>query len=635
MISISNLTKSFGDRDLFKNISLGINRGEKIGLVGPNGAGKSTLFSIILGESEASSGESLINKSVRVGYLPQEAVFKTDSTVLSELLEGDAAIKKLVKEKEDLEHQHKADNPRYGEVLGDLEFMGYFELEHKAKKILSGLGFKVSDFKRKVNTLSGGWQMRTLLAKLLTCPYDVLFLDEPMNHLDLNAALWFKDYLTGFKGTFMMISHDKDFLNDVTNYTLVLEHGTLTKIKGNYSDYEKMRNERIVLLQRQFNEQEKKRQQLKVFMQRFHAQPNKAAQVRAKKKQLEKMPKIIIPLNRQKGLRGFSFPQGRSSGYRVLNLEKISKSYGDIEVYKDFDFEIIQGEKAVLAGANGAGKSTLLKIMADVVKVDKGKRVLGSRVDVGYFSQTRMDILNEYSTVFNEVYSACGGKLTGEQIRTLLGAFLFSGDDVDKKVTILSGGEKSRLILAKLLADPPNFLLLDEPTTHLDVDAVDALIRALNEYKGTLIFISHDIHFVRSVANCVYEVKQGAVKKYPGNFDYYLRRLKGEEKEPTDESVKSQSHQGKKHKGKAFLERQDKKKRQTHNNKISKQIRSLRQEEEKLDLEKNVKVRMLSNPRSHHNKDVVMDIGIRLKEIESRLSQINSEIKTLKKQFQD
>ena len=353
--------------------------------------------------------------------------------------------------------------------------------------------------------------MRALLAKLLTLPYDLLLLDEPTNFLDLGAALWLKDFLATFSGAFIMISHDRDFLDDVTNYTLVLEHGEITKVKGNYEQYARIRDEKRRHLIKQFSEQEKKREQLQRFIDRFHGQPNKAAQVRSKRTQLEKLEPIEVPPDRQDSIRRFHFPKTKRSGYKIIHLDKIKKSYPGAEVYKDFDFEITRGEKAVLVGENGAGKSTLLKILSGTLDIDGGKRTLGHNVDIGYFSQTRMDVLNSMNNVFEEAYNACAGALSADVIRTILAAFFFVGDDVEKPVTVLSGGEKSRLILAKLLINPPNFLLLDEPTTHLDVDAVGALIKALKEYDGTLVCISHDIHFVRSVANTVYEVNNGRV----------------------------------------------------------------------------------------------------------------------------
>jgi ATP-binding cassette subfamily F protein 3 len=636
MIYLKNLSKAYGKKDLFLKISLSINRGEKIGLIGPNGAGKSTLFSIILGQTEASSGEAQLNRGLRVGYLPQEAKFESKISLLAELTEGDEKIMSLKREKETLEAQGKAGLARYGKVLHDLEFMGYFDLEHKAKKVLAGLGFKNSDFGRPIEHLSGGFKMRVLLAKLLVFNYDVLLLDEPTNFLDLEAALWFKEYLNKFKGTFVMISHDKDFLTGVTNFTLVLENGSISKIKGNYDDYELAQAIRRDLLRRQFREQEKKRKQLQMFVSRFHAQPNKASQVRAKKRVLEKMERIIVPRDRRESIRKFNFPQGPKSGYQVMALEKISKSYGDIKVYEDFDFEITKGEKAVFVGPNGAGKSTLLKILAGVLDVDSGRRVLGHKVTAGYFSQTRMDVLNSEDTVFEEAYQASGGRLKPEEMRTLLAAFLFIGDDVEKRVRVLSGGEKSRLILAKLLINPPNFLLLDEPTTHLDVDAVDALIKALSDYEGTLVFISHDIHFVRSVANIVFEVKNARVRKFPGNFDYYWQKAKQEPSEGRIDSpaaitkdVRREDDPGNKN----ALDREEKKRIKANNARISKRIKSLRKEEEDLKLDQNVKARVLANPRSYHNTEMVTQYGRRLKEIEKRLAEITEEINKLKGEF--
>ncbi|MDD5078428.1 MAG: ABC-F family ATP-binding cassette domain-containing protein, partial [Candidatus Omnitrophica bacterium] len=524
MLNINNLSKNYGTKVLFKNVSLNINQGEKIGLIGPNGAGKSTLFSLILQETEASEGEVRLNKGAYIGYLPQESKFSSERTVLAELTEGDERILTLKREKNNLESSNRAGSNRYGEVLHELEILGFFELEHKAKKILSGLGFKERDFNRPISQLSGGWQMRALLGKLLTYHYDLLLLDEPTNYLDLNAALWLKDYLSGFRGTFIMISHDRAFLTDVTNYTLILENGEITKVHGNYQHYEEIKAQRRTHLIKQCKEQDKKIEQLEQFVARFHAQPNKAASVRAKRRVLEKMDeeKVVVPPDPRQSIGNFTFPQTRRSGHKVISLENIYKSYGEIKVYEGLDFEISQGEKAVLAGENGAGKSTLLKILAGIVDIDSGTRTVGYNVDIGYFSQTRTDVLSLENTVLQEAYSAAPGYMAEESIRTILGAFLFTGDDAEKKVKVLSGGEKSRLILAKLLINPPNFLLLDEPTTHLDVDAVEALVRALKDYQGTIVFISHDIYFVRSVANNVFEVKSGRVRKFPGSFDYYL-----------------------------------------------------------------------------------------------------------------
>ncbi|RJP28043.1 MAG: ABC transporter ATP-binding protein [Candidatus Omnitrophota bacterium] len=641
MITITNLSKSYGKKELFRNVSLTINRGEKIGLIGPNGAGKSTLFYLILKELEPSSGDVHVQKNTHIGYLPQEASFHSERTILQELTEGDKRVLSLRKEKRELEDKNEAGSLRYGEILHALESLGFFELEHKAKKILMGLGFKEKDFNRPIKELSGGWQMRVLLANLLTYAYDILLLDEPTNYLDLGAALWLKDYLEGFEGTFIMISHDRDFLTDVTNYTLILENGSITKVHGNYEHYEQIKNEKRKFLLKQFKEQEKKKEQLERFVERFHAQPNKAASVRAKRRVLERMEEeaVVLPPDPRESIGSFKFPQARKSGHRVISLKNISKSYGDIQVYKDFDFEIMQNEKAVLAGENGAGKSTLLKILAGVIDIDNGERAIGYNVDIGYFSQTRMDVLNPENTVLEEAYTASPGSMAEEVVRTILGAFLFTGDDSDKKVKVLSGGEKSRLILAKLLIDPPNFLLLDEPTTHLDVDAVDALIMALKDYEGTLVFISHDIHFVRSVANVVFEVKDGKVRKFPGNFDYYLEKRSTELNVLPEKNIKRD-------KNKVALEearelkkleekrkREEEKKRKSYNDAIRDKITKLVKEKQELNLESYAKSRALSNPRIFRDEETVKAYGRRLKEIEKLLQEIDKGIEDLKSQI--
>jgi ATP-binding cassette subfamily F protein 3 len=641
MITITNLSKNYGKKTLFENISLNINHGEKIGLIGPNGSGKTTLFSLILGEMEPSAGEVRVNKNILIGYLPQESSFKSEYTVLAELTEGDARIMQLKKEKEELEEKNGAGSRRYGEVLHNLETLGFFELEHKAKKILMGLGFKERDFNRPINQMSGGWQMRALLAKLLTCHYDLLLLDEPTNYLDLSAALWLKDFLGGFKGTFIMISHDKAFLTDVTNYTLILENGSITKVRGNYEHYEQIKQEKYKFILKQFKEQEKKMQQLQRFIDRFHAQPNKAASVRAKRRVLEKMEKeaIVLPEDPRASIGRFRFPSTRPSGYRVMKLEGIYKSYADIQVYRDLDFEISQGEKAVLAGENGAGKSTLLKILAGVIDIDSGLRIVGHNVDIGYFSQTRTDVLNLENTVLQEAYSAVAGYMAEETIRTILGAFLFTGDDADKKVKVLSGGEKSRLILAKLLINPPNFLLLDEPTTHLDVDAVEALVVALTDYQGTIVFISHDIYFVRSVANAVFEVKNGRIRKFPGSFDYYLEKKDEfetiiEERKPKLDAQKIAIDLAKeKAEEEQRKRKEEEKKRKAYNASLGEKINRLKQKKEKLQLESYAKARALANPRIYRDENTVRDYGRRMKEIEKIISEIESEIKKLEDQI--
>ncbi|MFH1772081.1 MAG: ATP-binding cassette domain-containing protein [Candidatus Omnitrophota bacterium] len=636
MININNLSKCYGERVLFDNVNLSINPGEKIGLVGPNGAGKTTLFSLILEETEPSCGNITVKSGIRIGYLPQESKFDSKQTVLGELLKGDDKIVSLIKEKEALEHNSGAASSRYGEILHELEVLDYFGLEYKAKRILHGLGFKEDDFNKPVCQLSGGWQMRTLLAKLLTLHFDLLLLDEPTNFLDLSAALWFKDYLARFKGTFIMISHDKDYLDEVANYTLIFENSKLAKVKGNYEHFRRIIEEKRSFLLKKNKEQQKKRKQLQDFINRFHAQPNKASQVRAKRKMLEMMEEIVVPEDRIESIRNFNFPKTKRCGHQLINLKEIDKSYGDNCVYKNFNFEIVRNEKAVLVGENGAGKSTLLKILAGEADIDKGTRLAGYGVETGYFSQARMDVLNPYNDVLEEALSVAGDSLAPEAVRTILGAFLFRGDDVYKSVQILSGGEKSRLILAKLLINPPNFLLLDEPTTHLDVDAVEALIRALKVYDGAFVAISHDIHFVRSVANCVFEVKDGQVTKFPGNFDYYLEarakiphkhsHASGETKDKYISAKERRSEQ-------AQIRKNEKEKRKMHNENLSKRIKKMRKEKESLETSRYAKKRVLDSRCKHSDREVFNKYSSELDKIDIKIAKIDADIEKLKNNF--
>ncbi|MCK5580726.1 MAG: ATP-binding cassette domain-containing protein [Candidatus Omnitrophica bacterium] len=637
MITITNLSKNFTQRTLFKDVSLSIYPKERIGLTGPNGTGKSTLFSIILGDMEATGGGIQKQKNLNIGFLPQEAKFKSEQSVLDEVTSGDMRIQKLLKEKHKLEEDNKADSMRYGDVLHELEQLGIYDLEHKAEKILSGLGFKEQDFHRPIMELSGGWQMRTLLAKLLVYQYDLLLLDEPTNYLDLEATLWLKDYLSKYPGTFIIISHDKIFLNDVTNYTILLENGQMNKIKGNYLEYEEQKEIEQKGLERRKKVVDKKRQQLERFTQRFHAQPNRAAAVRNKRKMIEKLESIELA-QEHRSIKDFEFPQTAPSGYNVVAAEGVSKAYGDKQVYKGLDFEIIRGQKVCIVGPNGAGKSTLLKMLAGVVKEDEGVIKLGHQVRRGYFSQTRLDVLSPSRTVLDELASAVSGSCQAVTMRSLLGLFNFQGDDVFKFVKVLSGGEKSRLILAKLIINPPNFTLLDEPTTHLDIDGVEALTKAFKQYEGTLCFISHDLFFVREIADTIVEVDFGRLKIYPGGLDYYL------DKKSKGETLTQQAEQRKKD-DKKQQQKKKKKDREEENLKIhsaqkqhkqakkrvsaiKKEIEKLEKQMKELETESYVKSRVLSDSYGK-DPELLKEYGKRLKQIPKDQRDIAARIKGL------
>ncbi len=641
MITVTNLCKNFDERMLLDNVSLSIFPNERIGLTGPNGAGKSTLFGIILKTIEPTSGQVQIQKGIKIGYMAQEAKYASDRTVLEEVSSGDDEIRALLTEKHKLEDDNKADSPRYGDLLELLEQKGIYDLEHKAEKILSGLGFKEKEFHKPINQLSGGWQMRTQLAKLLTYQYDLILLDEPTNYLDLEATIWLKGYLAEYNGTFIIISHDKTFLNDVTNYTIILEDAKMTKIKGNYEEYEEAKEIRNRTMEKQQKVIDAKRQQLERFTERFHAQPNRAAAVRNKRKMLDKLEDFDIRQEKH-SIRDFDFPATIESGYTVLTMSKICKSYPDKKIYDNLDFEITKGQKLCLVGPNGAGKSTLLKMIAGVLPFDSGTRKLGHQVELGYFSQTRLDVLNPNRTALEELLSATTRSVPQAQARTLLGVFNFRGDDVFKPVNVLSGGEKSRLILAKLLINPPNFICLDEPTTHLDIDGVEALTSCFKNYQGTLCFISHDLFFVNQIADHIVEVNDGQLKNYHGNLDYYLEKKAGitaahASNEAAAKAMAASNMQKAKQKDDLpahLKEAQEKHKAAMRRlEDIKKETKALEKEQQDLETESYVKSRYLSDTFGR-DQQMMKEYGVRLKEIQSRQRDIAVTIDRLQEEKQ-
>jgi len=639
MITLNNISMGFTQRTLFKDVSLSIFANEKVGLTGPNGAGKTTLFSMILGEMEPLAGYVQLQKNIHIGHLPQEAKFSSQKTVMEELLQGDSRIERLMQEKRKLEDDNKADTVRYGDVLHELETLGIYELEHKAEKILSGLGFQERDFHRPILELSGGWQMRTLLAKLLTYSYDLLLLDEPTNYLDLPATLWLKEFLRNYQGALILISHDRVFLNEVTNYTIILEGQQMIKLKGNYEVYEEQKEMNLKTLEKKHKVIEKKREQLERFAERFHAQPNRASAVRNKRKMIERLEHIELP-QEHRSIKDFEFSQITPSGYAVVQLEKICKAYQDKQVYKDLDFEITKGQKVCLVGPNGAGKSTLLKMLAGVIKADSGTLRYGYGVQSGYFSQSRLDVLNPNLNAFEEVMASAAPGTPSLNARSLLGLFNFHGDDVFKPVKVLSGGEKSRLILAKLLINPPNFMLLDEPTTHLDLDGIKALTNAFKKYEGTICFISHDLFFIREISDHIVDVRPGQIRIYPGGLDYYLGK-KQEWDSVEEAKEKEKKKQKQEQKQKPELTEENRVIRDLHDqhkkalkrlDEIKNEIKNLEKEQKELEVEAYAKSRKLSESFEMRDSEVSKEYGRRLKEIQSRQRDIETILKQLKEE---
>ena len=522
MLTLSEIGKSFGARTLFEDVSLSINLGERIALVGPNGAGKTTLFSIILGTAEPDSGSVVIDKHTTIGYLPQETAASGDETVLELAIAITPEHGTLMRILSEGTRTGKTDTEEYHDALGRYAELGGYQNEPKAKRILAGLAFRESDFNRPAKTMSGGWIMRAHLARLLVMEPDLLMLDEPTNHLDLESLGWFQNYLEYYPGAILMISHDRAFLNALVDNIFELRHKQVHRYRGNYDAYVEQRLARHEQHLAAYKNQQAEIQKLQEFADRFRAKASKASQAQSKLKQIQRMEKLEAPESADKKI-NIKFPQPARSGQRVMTLTKVHFAYDTLKVYQGIDLEIEKGQRTVLVGPNGAGKSTLLKILGGVLEIQQGERKEGLNCEVGYSSQNRADMLNPTRTVLQEAMSI-PNPLPEITTRTILGSFLFSGDDHFKKVGVLSGGEKTRLGLVKLLMNPPNLLLMDEPTTHLDMASIDALINALKQYQGTLIFISHDVYFIRQLATTVLHISAGKLTPYSGDYDYYLEK---------------------------------------------------------------------------------------------------------------
>jgi len=520
MLTVSKLNKSFGPQTLFSDATLRLLRGERVGLVGPNGAGKTTLFSIILGVEESDGGIVELDRGTCIGFLPQESAPTGEETVVelaASISTEMESVYRTLREYTDPDATERLD------ALNQFIELDGHNVEAKAKRILAGLAFRTDDFDKPAHTLSGGWIMRAHLARLLVMEPDLLMLDEPTNHLDLETLGRFQRQLERYSGAILTISHDREFLNGICDGILEISHGKLHRYQGNYENYLIQKAEREAQHLAAYQNQQREIAHLESFISRFRAKASKASQAQARIKQLEKMERIDAPESMEATI-SFSFPQPQRSGQRVASLKNIRQAYGDLVVYKDLSLEIEKQQRIVLVGPNGAGKSTLLKILGNIIPIEAGTRELGLNVSVGYFSQQRVDVLDMERSVLDEATDGIESNVTEQKARGILGAFLFRGDDVFKKVKVLSGGEKSRLALVKLLLDPPNLLLLDEPTTHLDMPSIDAFIEALKSYTGTIVFVSHDVHFIRAIAKNTIQIEAGKVTLYAGDYDYYLRK---------------------------------------------------------------------------------------------------------------
>jgi ATP-binding cassette, subfamily F, member 3 len=535
MITLSHVQKQFGPKILFKDCSLRIGVRDRIGLIGPNGSGKTTLFRMVLGEESIDGGEIQVAKGVRIGYLPQEVVSLRGGSVLEEALKGAATLSSLQDKMAILEEELSSiEDPReqeklareYGKLQDRYAVLGGYGFEAEAKRILKGLGFREDDFSRAADGLSGGWLMRLALVKILLQNPDLLLLDEPTNYLDLESLIWLEDFLVNYPGAMVIVSHDRVFLNHVIQRIAEIEAQKIDFYTGNYDLYVQEKEARRLILEATHGTQQRKIEQTERFIERFRYKNTKARQVQSRVRMLEKLERIELPTHMREVR--FEFPPPRRSGHRVIEIRDLHKSYGLLPVYRGIDLALYRGDKVALVGPNGAGKSTILKIMAGVLNYEQGEVLLGKEVTRAYFAQHQLDLLDPDHTVFEELLTVSTDE-SQTALRSLLGTFLFSGEDVDKKVSVLSGGEKSRLVLAKMLLRPANLLLLDEPTSHLDIPSRAVLEMALKQFQGTLCLITHDRHLINVIANKVIEIDRGLPHIYPGDYDYYVfKKQQGE-----------------------------------------------------------------------------------------------------------
>ncbi len=533
MITLTGINKRHGNQILFVDASLQLNPGEKVGLTGPNGAGKSTVFRLIVGEEKPDDGEVALPRRLTIGYFRQDMGEMSGRSVLDEAIAGSGKLGELHHELEQLQHDmadpakaHDMDRilHRYGEVQAVYQDLGGYELEARAKEVLHGLGFHDAQIENDVGALSGGWKMRVGMATVLIGNFDVLLLDEPTNHLDIESILWLEQFLQQTKSAVLMTCHDRDFMNRVVERIIDVDNGSFNSYTGDYDYMEREQKVRAAQLEAQFERQQAMIAKMQRFIDRFGTHVAKAAQAQSKAKKIEKIDKIELPKKRE--VVPFAFKKPPRSGDDVVKLIGVSKAYGDKRVYKNADFEIKRGERWCVMGQNGSGKTTLLKMVAGHLQPDAGVVKLGS-VKMGYFAQQALDLLDPELTVYEQVDRNFHLETTGAK-RNLLGAFQFSGDDQDKLVKFLSGGEKSRLVLALMLFDPPNFLVLDEPTNHLDLLTKEMLVQTLGDFDGTMLFVSHDRGFLRGLANKVLDVSGCVDGKppvaYPGSYVEWVEK---------------------------------------------------------------------------------------------------------------
>jgi ATPase subunit of ABC transporter with duplicated ATPase domains len=530
MIRLDNVSKQNGHQILFIEASAALHKGEKVGLVGPNGSGKTTLFRMITGEEAPDEGQVAVDRGVTIGYFSQDVGEMSGRSAVAEVMEGVGPVSAVGAELRELEaamsDPERADEmdaiiERYGEVQHRFQELDGYSLDGRAREVLSGLSFSQEMMDGDVGALSGGWKMRVALARILLMKPDAMLLDEPSNHLDLESLIWLEAFLKNYDGMLLMTSHDREFMNRIVNKIVEIDGGSLTAYSGNYEFYEQQRALNEKQQQAQFERQQAMLAKEIKFIERFKARASHAAQVQSRVKKLDKIERVEPPKRRQ--IVAFEFLPAPRSGEDVVSLKNVHKGYGSRPIYEGLDFMIRRKERWCVMGINGAGKSTLLKLIAGSTEPDDGKVALGGSVKMGYFAQHAMDLLDGERTIFEELEYSFPQAGQGS-LRALAGCFGFSGDDVEKRCRVLSGGEKARLVMAKMLFDPPNFLVLDEPTNHLDMATKEMLIEALSQYEGTMLFVSHDRHFLAALSNRVLELTPEGIHQYGGGYTEYVAR---------------------------------------------------------------------------------------------------------------
>ena len=531
MIRLDNISKQQGHQILFIEASAALLKGEKVGLVGPNGAGKTTLFRMITSQELPDEGQVAVDRGVTIGYFSQDVGEMAGRSAVSEVMDGAGPVSAVATELKELEtamaDPDQADNmdaiiTRYGEVQARFEELDGYALDGRAREVLAGLGFSEEMMDGDVGALSGGWKMRVALARILLMRPDVMLLDEPSNHLDLESLIWLEQFLKGYEGALLMTSHDREFINRIITKVVEIDGGGLTSYSGNYDFYEQQRALSEKQQQAQFERQQAMLSKEIKFIERFKARASHAAQVQSRVKKLDKIERVEPPKRRQTV--AFDFLPAPRSGEDVVNLKNIHKSYGSLRIYEGLDFSVRRRERWCIMGVNGAGKSTLLKLVTGATQPDNGSVAMGGSVKLGYFAQHAMEVLDGERTVFQSLEDSFPQAGQGS-LRALAGCFGFSGDDVEKRCRVLSGGEKARLVMAKMLFDPPNFLVLDEPTNHLDMATKEMLITALAQFDGTMLFVSHDRHFLAALSNRVLELTPDGIHQYGGGYTEYVARM--------------------------------------------------------------------------------------------------------------